>query len=165
MFKTDVNSDRQVQATVALLKVAPRRIRTYMTRAARQALSQLWRPAVDRYATTRMSQRVIRAGAAGVARSDEFSLMAATRKRPLRGGLVPFDSWHGAEFGAVPQEKDVTRNGRTRSQLINRQFGARVSKGRVAYRAARDVGPEVVAAWTDAVVAGAVHGTAMETKG
>jgi len=165
MFKVDVAGDRKIQATVALLKLAPRRVRTYMTRAARKAITALWRPAVQSYATTRMARRVIASGARGVVASDTFHLTAATSKRPLSGGLVPTDSWHGVEFGAVPQEVQVTVAGRSRSQRINTQFGPRVSKGRVAYRAARDVGPEVVAAWTEAAVAGAVQGTALETKG
>lgn len=164
MFKVDPAGNRQVAATIALLKVAPRRVRTYMTKAARLAINTLWRPAVDRYASTTMARKVIRTGARGVVQSDTFHLTAATSKRPLSGGLVPTDSWHGSEFGAVPQEVQVTRDGHTRTQVINRQFGPRVAKGRVAYRAARDVGPQVVAAWTSAVVAGAVQGTELETR-
>lgn len=165
MFKVDVAGNRQVAATVALLKVAPRRIRTYMTRAARQAITALWRPAVQAHASTKMARRVILTGTRGVVGSETFHLVAANGRRALSGGLEPRDQWHGVEFGAVPQEVKVTIQGHSRSQVINRQFGPRVAKGRVAYRAARDVGPQVVAAWTEAAVAGAVHGTALETKG
>lgn len=163
MFRADVAASRELQATVALLKAAPSRIRTYMKQAARKRLNQLWRPALQARVGSKLQRRAILAGARAKVENDTFSMLAATRTTALSGGLVPADQWHGPELGMVPKQREVRIAGRVRSQAIGRNFGWRNPQGKVAYPAAREVGPEAVQAWTEAVVAGAVKGTAAET--
>lgn len=163
MLKVDAASDRQVQATVALLKLAPSRVRTVMRQAARKALNRLWRPALQARATSTLQRRALVAGARANVGSDDFTLLAATRSRPLSGGLVPTTQWHGPELGMAPRTAEVKIQGRARRQIIGRNLGYRTKKGKVVYPAAREVAPQVVATWTEAVVAGAFKGTEAET--
>lgn len=146
----DVQDSRELQAIVLAFKLADRRVRNVMKATARKTLNAVWRPALASRATSKLQARVLVAGARAKVGSDSFSMLAATRKRPLSGGLIPADEWHGAEFGA--RRKGLER------------FGARVDDGKVIYPATRDEAPRVVAAWIEGAVAGLATGTEMETR-
>jgi hypothetical protein len=159
----DVTRSRELQAAVALLKQAPTRVRAAMKRRARVRLNALWKPRLEARASSKLQQRVIVGGARSKVGNDEFSMLAATSRRALSGGLVPADDWHGAELGAHIRTVEVTIEGRTRNQKINKQLPRRNREGLVAFPVARKVGPEVVAEWVDGVVEGAFEGVDAET--
>ncbi len=154
----DVRDSRELQATVLALRQAQREIRVDINKSARGRIRPLWQSAVSGRAGTRLQQRVIAAGTRANASDRGVTLFAATRSRPLRGGLVPSYEWAGAEFGARSKRtKEFTqrsRGGRTyrRSMITGRQFKGRQAHGVVAFDAASEVGTKLVAMWVRTVV-------------
>ncbi|KZE91179.1 hypothetical protein [Microbacterium sp. TNHR37B] len=153
----DVRQSRELQATVLALRQADRGIRLSINRSSRTRLRPIWQQELARRARTRMEQRVIAAGARATASDRGVSVMAATSRRPLAGGLVPADEWAGVEFGArtqVVRVRQRSRRGRTytRPLTINRQFRSRRPHGMIAFDAASEVGTRIVALWVKGVV-------------
>ena len=103
-------------------------------------------------------QRVIAGGTRANASDRGVTLFAATRSRPLRGGLVPSFEWPGAEFGArSKRSKEFTQRSRAgrryrRTMIVGRQFTGRQAHGMVAFDAASKVGTQLVAMWVHTVV-------------
>lgn len=161
----DVRNSPELQAVVLLLKSAAAPVRKEMRAGARRALNELWKPELQSRATTRLQSRVLVGGARSKVQSDTFTMLAATSKRSLSGGLTPAEQWHGAEFGATPRTVEVRVRGRNRRQRINAGFGARNKRGKVVYPAAREIGPKIVAAWVRGVVRGLAQGNKdLETR-
>lgn len=161
----DVRRSRELQGIVLLLKTADRPVRKEMRAAARRELNALWKPTIDRFVRTPQQQKVLARGARANVQSDTFTLLAATSRRALSGGLVPVNRWQGTEFGANPKQVSVQWRGRQRRQTIGKNFGPRTPKGNVVYPAVRKVGPRVVAAWVNGIVKGLAQGNKdMETS-
>lgn len=161
----DIRKSRELQAVVLLLKSASTPVRREMRAGARRELNALWQPELARRATTRLQERTIVRGARSKVQSDTFTMVAATSKRFLSGGLDPSTQWPGVEFGATPRTVEVTVKGRTRKQRINAGFGARTRRGKVAYPAAREIGPRIVAAWVNGLIKGLAQGNKdLETR-
>lgn len=154
----DVRRSPELQGVILILKTADRSVRKEMRAAARRELNELWKPALERFATTPLQTKVLVRGARAKVQSDTFTLVAATSRRALSGGLVPVNRWQGAEFGATPKQVSVTIRGKQRKQTIGRNFGPRQPRGKVVYPAIRKVGPRVVAAWVNGVVKGLAQG-------
>ncbi|PPF21031.1 hypothetical protein [Rathayibacter sp. AY1A7] len=166
----DVSRSRELTAVVLTLKTADRETRREMQAAARKATNSLWKPALDQRSTTRLERKVLVTGARSKTSSEGFSMLAATSRRPLSGGLVPVDSWAGVEFGMTPRKQPVTMSGResddraavlsgttyTVQRTVGKQFKARRQTGYVVYPARREVGPKIVAAWARAIIGVAV---------
>lgn len=153
----DVRQSRELQATILAMKAADRDLRLTIYKATRQEVSGLWVPALQRRASTRMQQRVLVKGARIRVSTDGFTLLAATSNRALPGGLVPSQEWAGSEFGARTRRAQIATHSRagtpyTVEKMINRQYMARVSQGRVAFDASSEVGTQAVRAWVRAVV-------------
>lgn len=159
----DVRTSAELQATIFALKSAERRVKPMMKAAARKRLNAIWRPALQARAANELQRRTIVKGARAKVGSDDFTMLAATSRRALSGGMTPDTQWHGAELGATPRRATVTINGHRRDQVINRNFGFRTARGKVAFPAARETGPRIVAGWVEGVVAGLVAGTELET--
>jgi len=125
--------------------------------ASRASVNGLWVPELQRRAKTKMQALVLVKGARSAIRTDGFSLMAATSKRALAGGLIPADDWAAEEFGARTRKATFEAHSPrgtafTRTATVNRQFRGRVKDGQVAFAAASEVGTKTVAAWVTAVV-------------
>ncbi|WP_130505079.1 hypothetical protein [Microterricola gilva] len=123
----------------------------------RQEIGGRWKTAVESRASTNMERAIIVKGARARAGTDRFSLLAATSRKPLRGGLVPAFEWAGGEFGARSRQAEVrtrSRKGKayTAKKWINRQFKGRVKEGRIAYDAASEIGTWAVAQWVQFIV-------------
>lgn len=160
----DVRKSPELQAVILLLKTAATPARREMRAGARRALNELWKPTVEQFATTNQQRQVIARGARANVGSDSFTMLAATSRRPLSGGLNPTANWQGAEFGASPKVVAVSWRGKRRNQTIGKNFGPRAKSGRVAYRAARETAPRIVAAWVNGIVRGLAQGNRnMET--
>lgn len=154
----DIRDSRELQATVLALKNAQREIRVGINKTARSRIRPLWQSAVSGRAGTRLQQRVIAAGTRATASDRGVTFYAATRSRPLRGGLSPAHEWQGAEFGATPKtSKRFTQRSRSgrryeRTMIVGRQFRSRSAHGQVAFDAASEVGTKLVALWVRTVV-------------
>lgn len=154
----DINGSRELQATVLALRQAQREIRVDINKTARGRIRPLWQSAVSARARTRLQQRVIAAGTRANASDRGVTLFAATRSRPLKGGLVPSFEWAGAEFGMSPKPSQPftqrSRRGRSysRTMIVGRQFRGRTADGAVAFDAASEVGTKLVAMWVRTVV-------------
>jgi hypothetical protein len=132
---------------------------------ARRALNQLWKPALLQAAGTKGERRVLAQGARSKVGGDGFSMLAATSKRKLSGGLVPSEQWHGFEFGAVPKQVSVWREpginspgvGRRTDVTTGKQFKARRKNGYVVFPTVRKVMPRIAAEYVQAIVASLKH--------
>lgn len=139
------------------LKAADRTVRNDINKATRATLNPVWRDLVARRARTRLDTRVIAAGAR-IAAGNPPAALAAQSKRKLPGGLTPVESWSAVEFGA--DQDTVTTYTRTKprggtttvTRHTTRQLPARSPKGRVAYRALREIGPRATALWVQIIV-------------
>lgn len=153
----DVRASRELQAAVLAMKAAGRDLRLAIYKESRGQLMSEWVPALQRRATTRQQQAVIVKGARVRTSPDGFSLMAATSRRPLKGGLIPSDRWQGAELGARTRRAEFTTHSRkgtpyTVRKIINRQFLARVKYGRVAFDASSELVTKAVRIWVRVIV-------------
>ncbi|OJU42018.1 MAG: hypothetical protein BGN97_04490 [Microbacterium sp. 69-10] len=153
----DVRNSRELQATILALRGAQRQIRTGINKEARSRIRPLWQQALNARARDEMTRRIIVAGARATASDRGVTVHAATRRRPLSGGLVPAFEWAGAEFGARTKRIEVTQRSRAgrsykRPLTINRQFHGRQQDGMVAFDAASEVGTKIVALWVHTVV-------------
>ncbi|EQM75921.1 MULTISPECIES: hypothetical protein [Microbacterium] len=153
----DVRRSPELQATILSLRRAQRDVRLDINKAARGRLTPLWRQELNARARSNLEREVITSGARVAATDRGVTLHAATRRRPLSGGLVPSLEWAGAEFGANTRRIQVSQRSRggtryTRPLTINRQFDSRSSEGQVAFAAASDTGTQLVALWVDTVI-------------
>lgn len=164
----DVGRSRELTAVILTFKTAPARVRSEMKKEARKELNRLWKPELERRATTRQQKRVLVTGARAKVGSDTFSMLAATSRRRLSGGLLPNTQWPGAEFGMSPRLTTVRARSRkgvsfTYRRRTGNQFPNRRKKGYVVYPAARDTGQRVVAGYVVGAVRGLLNSTEMET--
>lgn len=162
----DVRRSPELRAAIYACKRVDSDMRKAIYQATRESVNPLWTPALARRARTRLQQVVIVKGARVAVRTDGFSLMAATSRRPLRNGLIPADrpNWPAAEFGARNRRAEVQTHSRlgkpyTVSKVLNRQFPGRTKDGQVAFDAASEVGTKTVRAWVLAVVQTIVNAT------
>ncbi|QBE48749.1 hypothetical protein EVS81_07820 [Leucobacter triazinivorans] len=161
----DVRKSPELQAVILLLKTAAAPVRKEMRAGARRELNATWKPTLQQFAKTAQQQKVIVRGARAKVGSDNFQMLAATSRRSLSGGLNPATQWHGAEFGANPKRVEVSIRGNRRTQIAGRNFGPRQQRGKVAFPAARKVGPRIVAAWVNGIVKGLARGNKnLETR-
>lgn len=148
---------RELRAAASAVKVARRDIVNDIARATRETMNPVWRDAVARRARTSVDTAVLAKGARIVA-GNPPSMVAATSKRKLPGGLVPAEDWQALEFGADRDKVTTyTRRGHGGSthqvtRHTARQLPARAPKGRVVYQAVREMGPRLAALWVSIVV-------------
>lgn len=143
----------ELQAAALLFNTADGPVQQEMKVAARAELDAVWTPALAAQASTRLQNAVIVDGARSLVHEYGFTMTAANGP-PLRNGLDPGTQWQGSEFGMTPKQVSVRIRGRERKQTVGRQFGPRRRKGKVAYPAARETGPRIVAAWVHGLVRG-----------
>ncbi len=153
----DVQKSRELQAALLAMKSVDRSVRNDINKTARTRLKPIWTEALSFNARDRMSQAVIVKGSRVAVTARQVRLMAATSRRPLRGGLVPDQQWTNVEFGANDRKKTFkqrSRRGRTyeRTATINRQFPQRSKNGRIAFDAASHTGTQLVALWVHSIV-------------
>jgi hypothetical protein len=163
----DVRRSPELQAAILACKRVDAPLRKAIYAASRESVNALWKPALERRARSNRAQRVIVKGARAAIRTDGFSLMAATSRKALSGGLVPADEWQGDEFGARTRKAEFTQRSRLGktyrvSKTVNRQFPGRTREGRIAFDAASEVGTKTIAAWVTAVVTTIVNATGGE---
>lgn len=153
----DVTRSRELQANIYAIRLARRDIRLGINKRTRARIRPLWQRELSARARGKRAHRVIVTGARATATDRGVRLMAATSRRPLRGGLVPADEWAGDEFGARTRRIQVRQRSRAgrpyvRPLTINRQFPARSQSGRIAYDAASTTGTQIVREWVDETV-------------
>jgi len=163
----DARRSPELQAAILACKRVDADLRKAIYAATRQSVNALWLPALGRRAQSRGAQQVIVKGARAKVNTEGFSLMAATSRRNLSGGLTPTSQWQGFEFGATDKRKTFEQRSRLGrpyrvTKTVNRQFANRDKNGRIAYDAASEVGTKTVVAWVQAVVTTIVHATGGE---
>ena len=152
-----VRGSRELQAVVLAIRGARSDLRNDTNRATRQTFNPVWREELARRARTDQDRQVIVKGARIMPGSPPVAV-AATSKRPLRGGLVPADQWHAVEFGAaqttVATYTRTSRKGKSHqvTRHTTRGLPPRYRKGRVAFPVMHDLGPRVTALWVQLVV-------------
>lgn len=142
MMTVDARASRELRAVAYAMRDSERPVVNAMRREARAELNSSWRPALQAAPADRRQRRVLVAGARSDVGRGTFRLLAATRGRSLKGGLVPRDQWHGDEFGS--------------NRL--KQFRPRRKLGYVIYPTARKILPAAVAAYVRGAVRGLVEG-------
>lgn len=152
-----VGDHRAAQAAVLAFKSANRGLRTRINKATRETMNPVWRGLVAEHARTATDRAVVVKGAR-IAAGNPPVAVAATSRRPLRGGLVPIEQWPAVELGAARNVRTTYRrrskNGGTHTvtRRTRRQLPDRTSSGRVALRAAADIGPRLASLWVQIIV-------------
>lgn len=157
MAGVNVSGVREARLAATALRSVDRDLRREVNKQTRTVVNPVWRESVDDHGSSRMDERVLRAGAR-VATGTRPALIGASSRRQLRGGLVPVDDWRAWEFGAdrerftsyrtrSPNGKRYTARRRTRRQLPPTTKG-----GRVLYPAVSDALPRVAALWSQTAV-------------
>lgn len=152
-----VRGSRELRAAVLALKAARREVRNDINRATRQTLAPIWKQEVGQRARTTQDQRVLARGAR-IAAGNPPSVVAASSRRALSGGLVPVESWHAVEFGA--NRDAVTTYQRTSpggvvhqvTRHTRRGLPPRYRSGRVLYPAVAGTIPRLAALWVQLIV-------------
>jgi hypothetical protein len=148
-----------LQRLVANFEAAPDRIQQEMARAAAAEMIPLWVPGLSARVSSPMQAAILLPGSRAYVDNDRVWLRAADSPAPLSGGLVPADRWQGAEFGANPKYKDVSRLGRRRRQLVNVQFYPRKPDGKVVYPLFREILSKAAGVFARAVIRGFANGS------
>lgn len=135
-MRISVFNSKELQGTILLMKGAGREIAAEIRRQNKAVIGPVWQEAVRGEAQTTLQVKVL-ADTTRVSVSDQnVVLSAATVGKPLAGGGTPSELAAGAEFGS--------------SRF--KQFGTRVSKGRVVMVAAAKVIPRIASLWVQTTI-------------
>lgn len=146
-------SSRTFRAVALALKLLPREVRNDINRTTRAETNPMWREAVNARAVTPTDKKVLAKGAR-VAPGNPLTLIAASSRRPLSGGLVPDAQGRVFEFGTADREKvtEYDRRGHKVRRHTRRQLPRYTDKGRVIYQAAADIAPRITSLWVQIIV-------------
>ncbi|WP_026874292.1 hypothetical protein [Jiangella gansuensis] len=153
-----VGNHRELQAVVLALKAMDRDLARDIRRDTVRTMGPEWKEAVQRRASWHMDHRVIVPGTR-IAGGNPPTMIAASSRRRLSGGLVPVQAWGGFEFGSNRSRRTTytrrnRRTGGTHSVTRNttRQLPRRAPRGRVAYPAVAEMAPRLASLWVQTVV-------------
>lgn len=152
-----VRGSDHLRAAVLALKLADRELRNDINRSTREMLSGTWQTLLTHHAWTRLDQAVIVKGAR-ILPGNPPTLVAATSKRRLSGGLIPATQFYAVEFGADHNTLTTydrrSANGGTHkvTRRTSKQLPQRRRTGRVAYAAAKEFVPRAAALWVQLIV-------------
>lgn len=150
----------EVRGAVLALKAVDRDIRNAINRETRAVLNPIWRDELAGKVAglPRVDQLVL--GQGRVKAGNPIKLTAATRTRPLSGGLVPNLKAKGFEFGT--DNRDATRTYARRNRRnpgthqvtrrVLRHLPARAPSGRAIWPAASEVVPRLTSLWVQTIV-------------
>lgn len=154
-----VEGPREARAAAAALRVIDADVRKQVLAQTRGVASAAWREEVADAAQSRMDELVLAKGAR-MNVGARPTLVAATSRRPLRGGLVPAEEWRPFEFGAS-KGREATTTYRTTSRggrqyqvtrRTRRQLPPFRKGGRVLFKAVAASGPRMFALWTQTTI-------------
>jgi hypothetical protein len=153
----DVRESRELQAAIFAMKMANRELRREIYKRARAKLGGEWAPGLASRATTPFENRVLVKGARTKVSTEGFTMVAATSRRLLSGGLLPSTQYAGAEWGAKVRREEIqthTPKGRPYkvTKFINRQFRPRQLNGVIVMETASDLGTRLVRLWVETIV-------------
>lgn len=153
-----VGDHRELQAVVLAMKAMDRSLARDLRRDTVRVMNPVWKSLVAERVSTRMDTLVVAKGAR-IKGGNPPTMIAASSRRALSGGLVPVAGWSGFEFGSNRSRKTTysrrnRRSGGTHQVTRNttRQLPARAPKGRVAHPAAKEIGPRLASLWVQTVV-------------
>lgn len=154
----DVGKSPELQAAILTLKTTQRELVRDINKTARARVSPVWARELASKASTTVDQRGLVPGARVSVGDRRVRAEAATSRRKLSGGLVPSVNYGPLEWGANARLRTVqatSRKGKRYSykRFSNRQFRPWSKHGHVAMRAAGEIGPAVVSAWLEVLVA------------
>ena len=159
LFRPSATSSRLFEAVALSLKLVPREVRNDINRTTRATLNPEWRESVSYYATSNMDKKVLAKGAR-IKPGNPVTLVAATSKKALSGGLIPDSvTARSFEFGTESRDEETgyTRRNRGGSgthevrRRTKRQI-PRKNSGRVVYRAAGEMLPRLTSLWVQIIV-------------
>lgn len=152
-----MRGSREIQAVIFLMKKTGKELRTRIYAESRRVLGQEWTFTLAEKARTPLEHRTLVRGARIRVGTQGFSVLAATSRKALPGGLKPSESWPAVEFGADPRvatvETTSTKGKKyTVRKTINKQLRPRKRQGYVVMPAAREIGVRLVSFWVELVV-------------
>lgn len=156
-MRVRVDGVRDAVAASYALRRVDTELRREMTRNIRTVVNPIWRGAVRARGRRPVDDAVLVKGTR-VNAGARPALVAASSRRPLRGGLIPRDDWHGFEFGRTSDRVETyTRpspNGgrHTVTRHTMRQLPPRYANGRVLYKAVAEVGPRIFSLWAQTAI-------------
>lgn len=159
-----------ISEAVENLKAADASLQLDMMTQADEDLSGTWQQLLNEQITGHQDDQVIARGSSVIVGTTGFIVYAAQSSQPLSGGLVPSDNWFAVEFGARTRRMTMQTTSRKGNKymvtkMINRGLPNRQKYGRVGFRAASEMGTELVRTWMDVMVSLYRDAVGDETRG
>lgn len=159
----DVRDDDRLKAAALVMKNIERPIVREINTRTRTSMNPTWKGLVETHSTRHMDARVLAKGSR-VKAGNPPTLVAASSRRALPGGLVPAQQWAAFEFGAstskVTKYRRRSKNGGTHevSRHTARQLPSRIRQGRVVYPAVAEIAPRFASLWVQTIVRTVMEG-------
>jgi hypothetical protein len=147
----------EMRAAVVLLRSIDKDLRADINKQNRAVVVPIWKQAVESRAVTPVQKAVIAKGTR-VNVGMKPTLIAASSRKPLSGGLVPTDQWKPVEFGSRKRGTTTytSRSPKGKSFQVTRrthnQFPWFRPKGSVAFPAKDEVAPRLFSLWAQTAV-------------
>ena len=156
-MRIDVRKSREFQAAIIAVRQLDKTLRKMVRQHTKAIVEPAWSQALTRRASTSLERRVIVSTAVVAASDRNVTVRAASKGRPLSGGLNPKADYPAVEFGASQGTTTYRRRSprgttHTVTRHATRQLRARNANGYVFYPAAAEMVPRVAALFVQTVV-------------
>lgn len=158
MLRIDVNSSRELQATILAIRESRTDIQKNIRQQTKKVVQPEFQKAMAERANTRLEHRVLVATARVKVSNQNVTLSTASVGRKLQGGLLPREQKHVVEFGADREKKTTyyARSSKGKDYKVTRktrmQFRPRKRTGYVFYPAVAEIVPRIAALWVQTTV-------------
>lgn len=153
-----IGDHRELQAVVLAMRAMNKSLARDIRKDTKRVMDPEWKALVRANATTHMDTLVLAKGAR-IASGNPPSVVAASSKRALSGGLVPVEHWQAYEFGSGRNRKTTyTRRNRATggthqvTRNTTRQLPRRARSGRVLYASFAELAPRLASLWVQTCV-------------
>ncbi len=162
MIRIDARKSDALKSIILALNGADREIQKQIRQQTKALIVPEWQEALASYATTVPENKVLVATAVPTVSNQNIRLAAATKGRPLSGGLDPKTEFGGIAFGTKKRGKKVKylgryQRGRTNTTFeVNRRTSEQLKpykkSGYVFYPAVKSFVPRVASLWAQTTV-------------
>jgi hypothetical protein len=159
VLRVDARTSRELKAIVLALAQTEKVVQSQIRKQTRAAIIPEWRRGLAEHAVSRPQfWAIVDTGAATVTNTS-IKLTAATKGKPLRGGLNPKTDARALEFGAIDRERKreywtTSRNGNPYKvkRRVARQMPSFRRQGYVFYPTANQLIPRILSLWAQTTV-------------
>jgi len=158
MLRIDINSSRELQATVLAIRQSERTIQAEIRKQTRGSILPEWQKGIREHASTRLEHRVLADTARVTVSNQNVTLKAGGLQRKLSGGGRAVELYAPTEFGTDREHRSTysatSRQGRRYdvTRRTRRQFRPLNRRGYAVYPTAADLIPRFASLWVQTTV-------------